>query len=138
MGLKDIIKRNRSRRRRVDPAVVSKLTSESTNHSKSSSLKSAQVDSTVTHQTDEKLPTVLWLEQQIESSWRQRAPRTIKIPENCPIPAEVIAKRVCQRLEQYWLARPYDGPLMSARLLPDKQNNLQLFRVPQDTACRGP
>ena len=138
MGLKDLVRKSRAKRRGVDAAVDSKLTSESTNHSKFGSLNSAQVDSIITHQADGELPPVLWLEQQVESSWSHRTPKIIEIPLGCPIPAEVIAKRVCQRLEQYWLARPYDGPLMSARLLPDKQNNLQLFRVPQDTACRGP
>ena len=138
MGLKDLVRKSRAKRRGVDAAVDSKLTSESTNHSKFGSLNSAQVDSIITHQADGELPPVLWLEQQVESSWSHRTPKIIEIPLGCPIPAEVIAKRVCQRLEQYWLARPYDGPLMSARLLPNFQNHLQLFRVPQDTACRGP
>jgi len=138
MGLKDLVRKSRAKRRGVDAAVDSKLTSESTNHSKFGSLNSAQVDSIITHQADGELPPVLWLEQQVESSWSHRTPKIIEIPLGCPIPAEVIAKRVCQRLEQYWLARPHEGVLMSARLLPEKQNHLQLFRVPQDTACRGP
>ena len=91
-----------------------------------------QIDFIPAPQNNSYKRSILWLENEIETAWRNRTPVVIEIPEDCVVEPTLIVDRTKQRLERYWTARPHTGSLMSACLLASVGSRLLLYRVPQD------
>jgi len=90
---------------------------------------------TVDSQSSQKVITekpILWLEQQIEMVWQSSTPTIIKLDKCFGIDAKIIEWRTRERLEMYWLARPWECSLMSAKLVKGQPSQLLIFRIPQD------
>ena len=82
--------------------------------------------------------SILWLEDEIESAWKNQRPVLIKIPADCDVKPMLIVERINQRLERYWKASPHLTSLMSAELLEGPPPQLLLYRVPQDNYLVDP
>ena len=82
--------------------------------------------------------SILWLEDEIESAWKNQRPVLIKIPADCDVKPMLIVERINQRLERYWKASPHTTALMSAELLEGSPPQLLLYRVPQDNYLVDP